>query len=176
MYNIGRKGTASGCVICCKIHFSCSVSIRQIKFAFRRFMGRRHQPRSGRSGLLLGESGEHLFHRTSVNPDSLPQMLGALCSKACGVQGAWVDSTRYRILQPGSNVGVKLPTSLSFIRGLAKDRIVLHAACLQVPLHSPLLERSLGDLTHGKAILFCKRNCWTGYKTIKWGLSQERLS
>lgn len=28
MYNTGRKGTVSGCVICCRIQFSCSVSIR----------------------------------------------------------------------------------------------------------------------------------------------------
>lgn len=115
MYNTGQESTVSGCVICCRIQFSCSVSIRQIQFTFRRFMRRPHQSRFERSGLLLGESGEHLFHGTSVESGLLaPDAGGRFYSKACGVQGAWVDSISYRILQPGSNVGVKLPASLFF--------------------------------------------------------------
>ena len=90
-----------------RIHFSCSISLRQIQFAFRRFRGGLHPARFGRSRLLLGESGENSFHGTLVDPDFLLQMLGAFCSKACGVQGARVDSkSRYRALQRGSNVSV----------------------------------------------------------------------
>lgn len=60
-------------MICCKIHFSCSISLRQIQFAFRRAL---HPAPFGRSELLLGESGEPSFHGTWADPDLL-QMLGA---------------------------------------------------------------------------------------------------
>lgn len=62
--------------MCCRIHFSCTVSLRQIQFAFRSFRGTLHPARFGRSELLLGESGENSFHGTSADPDLL-QMLGA---------------------------------------------------------------------------------------------------
>lgn len=149
-----QGGRVSGCVICCRIHFSRSFRLQQIKFAFRKSKEDRINHAFGRSGLLLEESGEHLFHRASVNPNFLLQMVGAFCSNACGVQGAWVDSTSYRILQPGSNVGGSLPTSLSFIRRtfiMAKDRIELQTAYLQVPLYYLLLDRSPGELNAWRA-------------------------
>lgn len=127
------EGTASGCVMC-RIHFSCSVSLRQIQFAFHRYRGDRINCASADLDCFLGESEEQLFHRNSVDPDFLPQMLGAFCSKACGVQGARVGSKRCRTLQPWhQRLGVKLPTSLPFTRRtsiMAKDRIVLQVACI----------------------------------------------
>lgn len=66
--------------MCCWIHFSCSVSLRQIQFAFRNFRGRLHPARFGRSELLLGESGEHSFMEVSVDPNLL-QMLGAFVQR-----------------------------------------------------------------------------------------------
>lgn len=145
-----RKGTTSGRVMCCWIHFSCSVSLRQIQFAFRKSRGRLHPARFGRSELLLGESGEHsLMEVRWVQTCSRCWGLlfkGVWCSRRPGRLKIKVWSLASRL----QRLGAKLPTLSPFTQRpsiMAKDRKppLSRQPALQVPLRSPLSDGFFGE-------------------------------
>lgn len=61
---------------------------------------------------------------------------------------------------------------------MAKDRIDLQTAYMQVPLHYPLLDRSPGELNAWQGDIILQSANETGGRDTKnyRGLSQERLS